>query len=75
MSIAGFRRNVGTARIGLAILYTMQLGLTLAALLYVNVPEGNKEALMLLVGALVSNSGGIVGYYFGNMSKSNGSGS
>ncbi|WP_125361833.1 hypothetical protein [Stenotrophomonas sp. 278] len=75
MSIAGLRRNVGTARIGLAILYSFQLGMAMAALLYVNVPEGNNDALMLLIGALVSNSGAIVGYYFGNMSKSNGSGS
>lgn len=74
MSIVGFRRNVGAARIGLAILYTFQLGMAMAALLYIHVPEGNKEALMLLIGALVSNSGAIVGYYFGNMTKSNGSG-
>lgn len=65
-------RNVGAARIGLAILNVFLLGMCLAALLYVTVPDGNKEALMLLIGALVANNGGIVGYYFGNNSRARG---
>lgn len=65
-------RNVGAARLGLAVLHVFLLGMAMAALLYVNVPEGNKEALMLLVGALVANNGGIASYYFGNNSKARG---
>lgn len=62
-------RNIGAARIGLAILHVFLIGMAMAALLYVNVPEGNKEALMLLIGALVGSNGGIVSYYFGNQTK------
>ena len=59
-------RNVGAARHGLAILHVFLTGATLAAMLAVTVPEGNKDILLLLVGALVGNSGIIVGYYFGS---------
>ncbi|WP_102945320.1 hypothetical protein [Stenotrophomonas sp. VV52] len=65
-------RNVGAARFGLAVLHVFLLGMAMAALLYVNVPANNENALMLLIGALVANNGGIGSYYFGNNSRARG---
>lgn len=62
-------RNIGTARIGLAVLHVFLIGITMAAMLTVTVPDGNKDILLLLVGALVGNTGGIISYYFGNTIK------
>jgi hypothetical protein len=59
-------RNVGAARHGLAILHVFLTGITLAAMMVVHIPEGNKDILLLLVGALVGNSGIIIGWYFGS---------
>lgn len=39
------------------------------ALVYVEVPEANQNALTLLIGILSANVGLVVGFYFGNSSQ------
>jgi len=61
-------RNIGAARAGLAILIVFTNGVTLAAMLAVDIPEGNKDIVLLLVGGLVNLTGIVGGYYFGSNS-------
>lgn len=42
------------------------LGFTTWALVYVNVPEPNQNALTLLIGILSANVGVVVGFFFGS---------
>ncbi|MBS0457448.1 MAG: hypothetical protein JSS44_08995 [Proteobacteria bacterium] len=41
-----------------------------AALIFLRVPDGNEQALLLLIGALTANVGSVVGYFFGSSSSS-----
>lgn len=41
-----------------------------AALIFLRVPDGNEQALLLLIGALSANVGSVVGYFFGSSSSS-----
>ncbi len=38
---------------------------SLAAMLFLPVPEQNREAVSLLIGAIISQSGSVVAYFFG----------
>ena len=42
----------------------------LIALVYVTIPESNKDLLNLVVGALIGSFATIVGYFFGSSSSS-----
>lgn len=57
-------RNVGAARMGIALIVLMLYGLTIAILANVPIPAENKDAFMLLVGTLGPMMGGVVQYYF-----------
>lgn len=63
-------RNVGTTRAGLAIMHIFLLGMAIAVMSMVNIPDKNENVIMLLVGALIGNTGNIVGFYFNNSSRS-----
>lgn len=42
----------------------------LAALLYISIPSDSKEAVMLVIGALIASFSTVVGFYFGSSSSS-----
>ncbi|HDS1139595.1 hypothetical protein [Stenotrophomonas sp. OVS01A] len=57
-------RNVGAARAGIAILILFLIGMGMAAMLAVAIPEGNKDAFLMLIGGLNTAMGGIIQFYF-----------
>lgn len=57
-------RNIGAARAGLAILIVFINGAIMAAMLAVQVPEANKDILLLLVGSFANATGIVCGHYF-----------
>lgn len=65
-------RNIGAARIGIALIVLMLYGLALAVLINIEVPPANKDVLMMLLGNLGPLLGAIGGYYF-NISNRRGS--
>lgn len=57
-------RNVGAARAGIAIIILLLIGMGMAAMLSVAVPDGNKDAFLMLIGGLNTAMGGIIQFYF-----------
>lgn len=57
-------RNVGAARAGIAILILLLIGMGMAAMLAVAVPDGNKDAFLMLIGGLNTAMGGVIQFYF-----------
>jgi ABC-type multidrug transport system permease subunit len=57
-------RNVGAARVGIALIVLVLYGVAVAVLVNVQIPAANKDVLMLLLGNLGPLLGAIGGYYF-----------
>lgn len=57
-------RNIGAARIGIALIVMVLYGLAVAVLVNVQIPEANKDVLMLLLGNLGPLMGAIGQHYF-----------
>lgn len=57
-------RNAGAARAGIAILILFLIGMAMAGLFAVAIPDSNKDALLMLCGGLSTAMGGIIQYYF-----------
>lgn len=57
-------RNVGAARAGIAITILFLIGMGMAAMLAVTIPESNKDAFLMLIGGLNTAMGGVIQYYF-----------
>ncbi len=57
-------RNVGAARAGIATLILFLIGMGMAAMLAVTIPEQNKDAFLMLIGGLNTAMGGIIQFYF-----------
>ncbi|CAG2087987.1 ABC-type multidrug transport system permease subunit [Xanthomonas arboricola] len=57
-------RNMGTARLGIALIVFLLYGLAIAVLVNSEIPAGNKDVLMLLLGNLGPLMGAIGGYYY-----------
>lgn len=64
-------RNIGAARIGVALIVLILYGLAIAVLVQVQIPESNRDVLMLLLGNLGPLLGAIGGYYFNTQTKRN----
>lgn len=62
MSLA--RRSIGAARFGVACIILVLFGVSLGMLFTSDLPEGNKEAIMLMIGSLGTALGTVVGFYF-----------
>ena len=57
-------RNVGAARAGIATMIMFLIGICMAAMFTVSIPEQNKDAFMMLFGGLNTAMGGIIQFYF-----------
>lgn len=57
-------RNVGSARVGIALIVLVLYGLAVGVMVNVEIPQANKDVLMLLLGNLGPLLGAIGGYYF-----------
>lgn len=57
-------RNIGAARVGIALIVLVLYGVAVAVLVNVEIPQANKDVLMLLLGNLGPLLGAIGGYYF-----------
>lgn len=57
-------RNIGAARLGIALIVFVLYGVAVAVLVNAQIPDGNKEVLMLLLGNLGPLLGAIGGHYF-----------
>lgn len=62
-------RNVGAARVGIAVMVLFLYGMAMAALAVIVLPDGNRDAFALLLGGLNNALGVVVGYWF-NVSRS-----
>lgn len=62
MSWAG--RNAGAARAGIATMILFLIGMGMAAMFAVSIPEQNKDAFLMLFGGLNTAMGGVIQYYF-----------
>ncbi len=58
------RRNIGAARVGIALIVLTLYGVAVAVLVNVEIPASNKDVLMLLLGNLGPLLGAIGGHYF-----------
>ncbi len=67
-------RNVGAARAGIATLILFLIGMGMAAMLAVSIPEGNKDAFLMLIGGLNTAMGGIIQFYFNIGARRSGGG-
>ncbi len=62
-------RNIGAARVGIAVMVLFLYGMAMAALATTLIPDGNRDAFSLLLGGLNNALGVVVGYWF-NVSRS-----
>lgn len=62
-------RNVGAARVGIAIFVLFLQGMSLAALFAITIPPENKDIILLVIGGQSTLTGAIGGFYFGVSSK------
>ncbi|QIO88476.1 hypothetical protein G9274_002161 [Stenotrophomonas rhizophila] len=62
-------RNIGAARIGIALIVLVLYGLAIAILVNIEIPQANKDVLMLLLGNLGPLLGSIGSHYFNSHSK------
>ncbi|HFF6004450.1 TPA: hypothetical protein ACGCGV_000962 [Stenotrophomonas maltophilia] len=58
-------RNVGAARVGIAVLVLFLVGMAMAALVSISIPEANKDSFGMLIGGLNNATGMVIGYFFG----------
>ncbi|MGV6491367.1 hypothetical protein ACTUVK_000530 [Stenotrophomonas rhizophila] len=65
-------RNIGAARVGIAVLVLTMLGLAMAALVSVAIPAENKDSFSQLVGGLNNATGMVIGYFFGMTRRGSG---
>lgn len=65
-------RNIGAARVGIAVLVLTMLGLAMAALVAVAIPAENKDSFGMLVGGLNNATGMVIGYFFGMTRRAGG---
>lgn len=57
-------RNIGAARMGIALIVFVLYGLAVAVLINAEIPQANKDVLMLLLGNLGPLLGAIGQHYF-----------
>lgn len=57
-------RNIGAARMGIALIVLVLYGVAVAVLVNVEIPQANQNVLMLLLGNLGPLLGAIGGHYF-----------
>ncbi len=57
-------QNMGTARLGIALIVFLLYGLAIAVLVNSEIPAGKKDVLMLLLGNLGPLMGAIGSYYY-----------
>lgn len=62
-------RNIGAARVGIAVLVLFLLGMAMAALIAVAIPPENKDSFGMLIGGLNNATGMVIGYFFGMTRK------
>lgn len=62
-------RNIGAARVGIAIFVLFLQGIAMAALFVVQIPKDNKDLILVVITGLCTLSGTIGGYYFGVSTK------
>lgn len=62
-------RNVGAARVGIAVLVLFLVGMAMAALVSISIPEANKDSFGMLIGGLNNATGMVIGYFFGMTRK------
>ncbi len=67
-------RNIGAARVGIAIFVLFLQGIAMAALFVVEVPASNKDMILMVIAGLSTLTGAIGGYYFGVSTKRGSSG-
>lgn len=65
-------RNVGAARVGIAVLVLFLVGMAMAALIAVEIPSANKDSFGMLIGGLNNATGMVIGYFFGLTRRSPG---
>ncbi|MEE7545753.1 hypothetical protein HF319_00685 [Xanthomonas sp. Kuri4-1] len=58
-------RNIGAARVGIAVFVLFLVGMAMAALVAVAIPAENKDSFGMLVGGLNNATGMVIGYFFG----------
>ncbi|WP_426805372.1 hypothetical protein [Stenotrophomonas sp. SrG] len=64
-------RNIGAARIGIALIVMVLYGVAVAVLVNVEIPQANKDVLMLLLGNLGPLMGAIGQHYFTSTPRRN----
>lgn len=64
MSANWAARNVGVARVGIAVMILFLYGMAMATMGFTAIPAENKDVFIVLVGGLNTALGGIVGYFF-----------
>lgn len=57
-------RNIGAARVGIALIVLVLYGVAVAVLVNVEIPPANKEVLMMMLGNLGPLLGAIGSHYF-----------
>lgn len=62
-------RNIGAARVGIAVLVLFLVGMAMAALVSISIPEANKDSFGMLIGGLNNATGMVIGYFFGMTRK------
>ncbi len=58
-------RNIGAARVGIAVMVLFMLAMAMAVLSAVVIPEQNKDSFSQLIGGLNNATGMVIGYFFG----------
>jgi len=62
-------RNIGAARIGIALIVLVLYGVAVAIMVNIEIPQANKDVLMLLLGNLGPLLGNIGSHYFNSPNK------
>lgn len=65
-------RNIGAARVGIAVMVLFMLGMAMAVLSSVVIPEQNKDSFSQLIGGLNNATGMVIGYFFGMTRRGSG---
>jgi len=65
-------RNIGAARVGIAVMVLFMLGMAMAVLSSVVIPEQNKDSFSQLIGGLNNATGMVIGYFFGMTRRASG---
>jgi hypothetical protein len=65
-------RNVGAARVGIAVLVLFLVGMAMAALVSIAILPENKDSFGVLIGGLNNATGMVIGYFFDMTRRGNG---